>query len=227
MPELRYNRTFKQGLIAIVFGILLFGTVVGFYIVSVVQYHSLVSEMKSLMATIVDIDLDIHIRGPNEQEIYIEYEVAGITYSRELATDTPISFSPGRGAHYSVGDKIQIFYDPQNPEVIASPRSIGVGTFYMVISAAGLALVIFVLIVMLKHHRKFLVTQEEYEKEKEDLKKSKLEEKKQKKQMKLERKKKYAKPRKIVKILLIILAVPVGIYVFLLLFGVLLIALGY
>jgi hypothetical protein len=93
--------------------------------------------MQSLEATIVDIDLDIHIRGPDEQEIYIEYEVDGITYSRELKTDTAISFTAGSGAHYSVGDKIDIFYDPQNPEIIASPRSVCVGYFCLIFALFG------------------------------------------------------------------------------------------
>ena len=95
------------------------------------------------------------------------------------------------GAHYSVGDRVQIFYDPQNPEIIASPRSISVGILYFIVGSAGLALILFVLYIMLKNHRQYLVTQEEYEKEKEERKKLKAE----KKQLKLEKRKKYAKFR--------------------------------
>ena len=177
VSKLRYNRTFKNGLTAIIFGILLFSFLIGFFIVSEIQYNSLVSGMKSIEATIVDIDLDIHVRGPDEQEIYIEYEIDGITYSRELKTDTKISFSAGTAGNYSVGDKIQIFYDPQNPEIIASPRSVGVGRFYALVAVIGLALVLYALVVIIKNHKKFLVTQEEYDKEKEELKKVKREKK--------------------------------------------------
>ena len=132
MSDLRYNRAFKKGLSAILFCIILFGSIIVFFIISKVQYDQLVSNMISLEATIVDIDLDIHIKGPDEQKIFIEYEVNGIVYNRELKTDTAISFRAGRGAHYSVGEKVQIFYNPQNPEIIASPRSVSVGYFWLI-----------------------------------------------------------------------------------------------
>ena len=188
MSDLRYNRAFKKGLAAILFCIIMFGSVVAFFIVSKIQYDRLVSNMNSLEATIVDIDLDVHVRGPDEQEIHIEYIVDGVVYNRELETDTAISFAAGTGAHYSVGDKIQIFYDPQNPEIIASPRSQSVGIFWLIFALLSLVLVLLALWWMIKSHRTFLVTQEEYDKEGEELKRSKLTEKQQKKQAKLKRK---------------------------------------
>lgn len=203
MAELRYNRTFKKGIVAILFCILLFSSVVAFFIISKVQYDRLIFGMKSLEATIVDIDLDIHVRGPNEQEIYIEYEVDGITYSRKLKTDTAISFTVGSGAHYSVGEKLPIFYDPQDPKIIASPRSQNVGIFWLIFALLSLALVLFVLWWMIKSRRNFLVTQEEYDKEGEELKRSKLAEKQQKLQAKPERKKNTVRIRKILKTILV------------------------
>ena len=227
MTKLRYNRAFKKGLAAILFCIVLFSSIVVFFIVSKIQYDHLVSDMKSLEATIIDIDFDVHVKGLDKQEIYIEYEVDGIVYSRELKTDTAISFAAGSGAHYSVGDKIQIFCDPQNPEIIASPRSLGVGRFFTVVALLGLALVLFALIAVLKTRRRFLVTQEEYDKEGKELKRSKLAEKKQKKQARLERKNRHPKARKIGKIILIILGSLVGAFILYLLFGLLLISIGY
>ena len=212
MTELRYNRAFKKGLVAILFCILLFSSIVVFFIISKVQYDRLVSGMQSLEATIVDIDLDIHIKGPDEQEIYIEYEVDGITYSRELKTDTAISFTAGSGAHYSVGDKIDIFYDPQNPEVIASPRSVSVGYFWLIFALFFLGLVLFALWWMIKSRRKFLVTQEEYDKEGEELKRSKVAKKQQKKQDKAERKRNNVKVKKILKIILISVIALIGTF---------------
>lgn len=156
-------------------------SIIVFFIVSKVQYDSLISKMKSVEATIVDIDIKLNHEGPNEQKIYISYVVDGVTYSRNLETDTTISFAAGSGAHYSVGDKIDIFYDPQNPEVIASPRSIGVGYFCLFFALFSIALLSFVLFYLVKNRRKFLVTQQEYEKEKEELKKSKLARREQKK----------------------------------------------
>ena len=227
MSDLRYNRAFKKGLAAILFCIILFSSIVVFFIVSKIQYNQLVSDMKSLEATILDIDLVVHPRGPDKQEIYIEYEVDGVVYSRELKTDTAISFAAGRGAHYSVGDKVQIFYNPQNPEIIASPRSIGVGYFWLIFALLFLAVGLFSLWWMIKSRRKFLVTQEEYDKEGEEFKRSKLAEKQQKKQAKLERKNRHPKIRKIGKIIFIILGSLVGAFILYLFFGLLLISLGY
>lgn len=113
MSDLRYNRTFKQGIIVILFCFVLFGFMVGCFIASKIQYDKLITNMNPTEATIIDIDWDMHIKGPDGQEIFIEYEIDGIRYSRELETDTKISFAAGSGAHYSIGDKVQIFYDPK------------------------------------------------------------------------------------------------------------------
>lgn len=210
MSDLRYNRVFKKGLAAILFGAILFSSIVAFFVISKIQYDQLVSNMNSLEATIVDIDFDVHLRGPDEQKIYIEYVVDGVVYNRELETDTSISFAAGIGAHYSVGEKVQIFYNPQNPEIIASPRSVSVGYFWLIFALLFLGLVLFTLWWMIKSRQKFLVTQEEYDKEGEELKKSKLAEKQQKKQDKLERKKNNVKVRKILKIILISIVALIG-----------------
>ena len=203
MTELRYNRTFKKGIVAILFCIILFSSIVTFFVVSKIQYDQLVSDMKSIEATIVDVDYHTRRKGLDWQEIYIEYEVDGIIYGRELETDTVISFRAGSGAHYSVGEKVPIFYNPQNPEIIASPRSVSVGIFWVIFALFFLGLVLFSLWWMIKSRQKFLVTQEEYDKEGEELKKSKLAKKQQKKQDKFERKKNNFKARKILKIILI------------------------
>jgi uncharacterized ion transporter superfamily protein YfcC len=224
VAKLRYNKTFKEGIATILFCIVLFGSIVVFFIAAQGQYDRLVSGMKSMEATIIDVDHDMHIKGPNDQEIYIEYEVDGIVYHGELRTDTAISFDAGTGASYSIGDKVPILYDPQNPEIIASPRSLGVGHFWLVVALIGLALVLVCLIAVLKNHRRYLVTREEYDKEREKLKRGKIEAKKRKKQLKLARREKYAKRRKIIKIILIILAVPVVAFILFVLLGALLMA---
>ena len=174
MQKLRYNKVFRDGIIALVFCSLLSAAFIVPAIISKIQYDNLVSNMESIEATIVDIDLDIHVRGPNEQEIYVTYEVDDVVYSRELSTDTEISFAAGTGAHYSVGDVIEIFYNPQNPNEIATPRSVNVGYSFMTIGLIILALVMVGLFFMLKNRRKFLVTEEEYENEKRKRKNSKL-----------------------------------------------------
>lgn len=220
MAKLRYNRAFRNGIIAILFSLVLFGSVIIFFVISKIQYDRLVADMVPIEATIIDIDMKVHRRGPNEQEIYITYEVDGVVYNRELKTDTVISFAAGRGAHYSVGDKVEIFYDPQDPAVIASPRSVGVGAFYLVLGLIGLVPVLYALLYIVKKRRKFLVTQEEYEKEKEKRKRDRRERREQ-------RKKKNAKARRILKVIGLVLAVPVGVFILFLLWGALLKALGY
>ena len=227
MEKLRYNRVFKKGIAAILFCIILFSSIVVFFLAAKTQYDQLVSDMETTEATVIDIVHHVRRKGVDWQEIYIEYEVDGIIYCRELETDTVISFRAGSGAHYSVGEKVPIFYDPQNPEVIASPRSVSVGYFWLIFALFSLGLVLFALWWMIKSRRKFLVTQEEYTKEGEELKKSKLAEKKRKKQMRLERRNEHPKARKIGKIILIILGSLVGAFILYILFGLLLISLGY
>lgn len=199
MSDLKYNRAFKKGLAAILFCIILFSSIVAFFVISKIQYDQLVSDMELLEATIVDVDYHARRKGLDWQEIYIEYEVDGIVYNRELKTDTKISFRAGSGANYSVGEKVPIFYNPQNPEIIASPRSVSVGIFWLIFALFFLGLVLFSLWWMIKSRQKFLVTQEEYYKEGEELRRSKL----SKKQDKLERKNNNVKIRKILKIILI------------------------
>jgi len=227
VSDLRYNRAFKKGLAAILFCAILFSSIIVFFIISKIQYDQLVSDMKSIEATIVDVDYHTRRKGLAWQEIYIEYEVDGIIYGRELETDTVISFRAGSGAHYSVGEKVPIFYNPQNPEIIASPRSVSVGIFWLIFALFFLGLVLFSLWWMIKSRQKFLVTQAEYDKEGEELKRSKLAEKQQKKQAKIERKNKHQKARKIGRIILIVLGCLIGMFVLYLLFGLLLISLGY
>lgn len=174
MEKLRYNKVFRDGIIALVFLGLLSVAFIVPAIISKIQYDNLVSNMESVEATIVDIDLDINVRGPAVQEIYITYEVDNVVYSRELSTDTKIAFAAGTGAHYSVGDTIEIFYNQQNPNEIVTPRSVHVSYGFMTVGLIVFALVIVGLIFVLKNRRKFLVTNEEYEKEKRKRKNSEL-----------------------------------------------------
>lgn len=140
-------------------------------VVSKIQYNNLVKNMLPTQAQIVDIDLDINLRGPDEQEIYITYEVDGIVYERELATDTTISFGAGTGANYSVGDWIEIFYNPEDPNQIASPRSVSVSNGYMWLGLAFLGFMLFFLYLIINGRKRFLITEEEYQREKRSIKK--------------------------------------------------------
>ena len=174
MGKTRYNKVFRDGIIALAFCGLLSVVFIVSAIVSNVQYHNLVANMKSIEATIVDIDLDISVRGPDAQEIYITYSVDDVVYNRELSTDTQIAFDAGMEAHYSVGDKLAIFYNPQNPNEIAALRSVYVSYGFMTIGWIVFALALVGLVYLLKNRRKFLISEEEYENEKRQRKNSAL-----------------------------------------------------
>ncbi|MBQ4332340.1 MAG: DUF3592 domain-containing protein [Clostridia bacterium] len=174
MEKLRYNKVFRDGIIALIFCCLLAAAFIVPAIISKIQYDNLVSNMKSIEAIIVNIDLDVNVRSPDVQEIYITYEVDSIVYNRELSTDTKIAFAAGTGAHYSVGDKLNIFYNPQNPNEIATPRTVDVGYAFLAIGLIVFALAMVGIVFLLRNRRKFLVTEEEYENEKRKRKNSEL-----------------------------------------------------
>ena len=61
MEKLRYNKTFRDGIIAIMFCVLLAAAFIVPPIIAKIQYNNLVSGMKSVEATIADVDI-LHIR---------------------------------------------------------------------------------------------------------------------------------------------------------------------
>lgn len=173
MRELRYNRVFRNGLIAILFSVLLFSFSTVVTVISKLQYEELVSDMLPAQATIVDIDTRYHTKG-NVQRIFIEYFVDGVSYERELKTDTGLSLAPGIGSSYSVGEKLNIFYDPENPAVIASPQSVQRANVFLVLFSVFTAFSLVLLMICIKTRRRFLVTPEEYKKEGEELKRKRM-----------------------------------------------------
>jgi len=215
MAKLRYSRAFKNGIIAIMLCILLTVVFLAVPITAIILYDDLVGGMKPLEATIVHIDLDFKFNrrySYREQEIGIVYEVDGVTYNRQLKTDTVIAMPPGLGTYYSLGEKIDIFYDPENPAVIAVPRSMEVACFWIVLGFALLVFFLCCFAMTKKRAKKFLLTQEEYEKEKEERKKRKQERKEQKKN---------TLAGKIGNVIRMIFLVAAGIFVLLFLLGVL------
>ena len=224
---MRYSRTFKSGILGVLIGVLLFGSAFVYSIVATVQYYNMIPTMIPAQATVVDYDWVHHRKGPGEQEMYITYTVNGKVFERELKTDTPVSFSAGTAAFYSVSDSIDILYDPDNPAVIAVPRSMKVGYFWLVGSSLFLVLLCSLLVYTIKNSKNFLVTQDEYEKEGAERKRIKAEAKAEKKQKRMARKEKHTKARKVMKIFLIVLGIAVGLFILFLLFGTLLRLFGY
>ena len=229
MEKLRYNRTFKQGIIVMVLCFLLFGYMFVYNVVAKIQYDDIVKDMSPLDATVVDVDLERSSRrGHDYYTVYITYEVDGTVYERELETDTYASASPGFGANYSVGDKVDIFYNPQDPNIIASPRSVTVGYFYIGVSFVGMAVISYALYCVIKNKHSYLITQKEYEKEKAELKKIRSAKKRTRKKANwIEESEQTRKKKKTVKTVFVIFAVLFGAFICYILFGALLMALGY
>ena len=173
MEKKRYNRTFWNGINAVVIFVLLAFCFIIPAVVSNIQYNNLVENMLPIEAQIINIDLDLSVRGPNEQEIYITYEVDGIVYERELATDTLVSFAAGTEANYSVGDFVEIYYNPEDPNQIASSRSASVANTFMWLGIAFLGFMLFLLYLIISGRKRFLITEEEYQREKRLMKKRK------------------------------------------------------
>ena len=224
---LRYRRGFKSGLFVVALCFLLFGALVTLAIVSWAQYASLTEGMVQTEATVTHVSHKHHVKGPQEQEIDVAYEVDGVRYERELESDTAISFGAGVGAHYRVGDSVAILYDPENPAVIAVPRSVGVGIFYFAVSFVGLAFMTLVLFLVIKRRKTYLVTEEEYEREERARQRHKEQQKKEKQKKKQERAAKHPLARRVLRVLIILAATAVLGFALFLLLGMLLSASGY
>ncbi len=168
MSKVRYNKTFKGGIITIMLCCLLFGSVFAMSIISLIQYNELIQDMLTTEATITDIKTDHHSSkyGGYDQEMQIVYAVDGKIYSRELATDTPVAFQAGYRTHFSVGDVVEIYYNPETPMEIATELSYKHALSMMIFSGAFIAVMIAVLITGIVTRKRFLITEEEYKKEK-------------------------------------------------------------
>ncbi len=167
---MRYNKTFKNGITVICVCLLILSVLLVCTIISEFQYQALTKNMLTTDAVITDIETDYHTGryslGRYEQKMQIDYTVDGKTYSRELSTDTSVAFSAGYRTHFSVGDITEIYYDPQNPNVIATPLSRSTAFGYMIFSSISLLFFWKIFALVIVSRKKFLITKEEYQKEK-------------------------------------------------------------
>ncbi len=175
MSRMKYSKTFWNGLIAILFCCILFGGVMTMAIVSRVQYNEITQNMLTTNATITEIKIDHHSSkyGGYDQEMQIVYVVDGHAYNRELATDTSISFEAGYRTHFSVGDVVEIYYNPDDPMEIATRLSDNHAGGMMIFSGVALAFMVAILILCVVTRKNHLITEQEYKKEKTAKKKIK------------------------------------------------------
>ncbi|MBO5898260.1 MAG: DUF3592 domain-containing protein [Clostridia bacterium] len=116
----------------------------GFSGFSDVWYRHRIADMEPVEATVVDTDLHDRRRNPDIQEVSVTYEVDGETYQGELDMAVKSLFV-GRRVLYSVGDKITLYYDAENPYEIAYPNSAGFLDFF---SFAGMFVLLLIVLVV-------------------------------------------------------------------------------
>ncbi len=136
-----------------------------YFIAAEFQYKALVKNMLTEDAVITDIETDYHIgkyRSGHTQDIQISCTVDGITYNRNLGTDTAFFGDAGKNTFFEVGDVIRIFYNPENPEQIATELSLKSSRRGLALFAGCLVFFTFVFILILKGRKNSRVTEEEY-----------------------------------------------------------------
>ncbi len=173
---MRYHKTFKSGIVTLLLCCALFGAILTMSIIERIEYNEITQGMLTTDAAITEIKIDRHSTkyGGYDQEMQIVYVVDGKTYNRELATDTPMASEAGYRTHFSVGDVVEIFYDPEDPMTIATELTDKQAVGRMIFSGASLAFMVAILMIAIKTRKNFLITEEEYEKEKAAKKKTKL-----------------------------------------------------
>ncbi len=172
---MRYNKTFKNGIITILLCCVLFGVIFTISVIARIQYNEITQNMLTTNATITEIKIDHHSSkyGGYDQEMQIVYEVDEQTYNRELATDTKNAFQAGYRTNFSVGDVVEIYYNPENPLEIATELSDKHARNMMIFSGMSLAFMVAIFITGIITRKRFLITEEEYKKEKDAKKKTK------------------------------------------------------
>lgn len=166
----RFNGDFKTKIASNIFLTLFLGFFFVGGLISICQYQNKIHGMILTEATVVDIEWHVSSRS-SRQDIYITYDINEITYNGEYKTDGMFfSSTAGWRANYSVGDTLEIFYDPNDPKKIAAPRSSYISLAFMIVGLFGCFAVVCYLVSTLKNYRNFVITHEEYEKEKEELK---------------------------------------------------------
>lgn len=170
MNKKRYTTEFKSKVIFTIFITLLIGFFFIGSAISLIQYYTIIGEMQSNEAKIVDIEYDPGFRR-SSKDIYITYTIDGMTYNNQYKTEGMLIDDVSFQAHYSVGDTVEIFYDPNDPNIIAAPRSATVASGWLLVSVIPTIASICSLVYTLSNSHKYLVTQEEYKNEKEELRK--------------------------------------------------------
>lgn len=142
----------KKGIIMSI-GIMLIG--LGYVVYSVlaqIQYTQFVADCETCEAVVTKTIRDTHKNNfLGLEDVYITYTVGDTEYNRMLSTDTKIVFSQVL-TNFDVGEKVTIYYKPENPAEIATPESSKNGLFAAI---SGFIVFIFGLVLLINYIKKY------------------------------------------------------------------------
>lgn len=148
------DKSKRDGVIAIVFVMLLGFAIIGSFVASQVEYAEGKKDMKQCKATVTSVTkiLDRHnVFGL--KNVMIKYTVDGVEYQRDLSSNTGISFK-GNITNLKEGDKVEINYNPDDPMIISSETTQTTGLFLAFFGVFTVAFGVFVLVLAFRKKKK-------------------------------------------------------------------------
>lgn len=154
MKNVRYNKNFTDGIAVVIFCFLISVIMIVVPVYEKAVYNNSVSCMENVEATISSVDYDETGRW-RKQKIQIAYTVEGKKTEVELKSDILFATGIWLGEEYSVGDKVNIFYNPVKPESIVVPLEHTNSNLVLSIGVIGLIISVMIFIFMVKNSHKF------------------------------------------------------------------------
>lgn len=141
----------KKGIIMSI-GFMLIG--LGYVVYSVlaqIQYTQFVADCEPCEAVVTKTIRDTHQNNfLGLEDVYITYTIGDTEYNRTLSTDTKIAFSQVL-TNFDVGEKVTIYYKPENPGKIATPESSKNG---LLAAISGFIVFVFGLVLLINYIKK-------------------------------------------------------------------------
>ncbi len=169
MPKMTYNKQFRNSICALVFVLVIGAWLIASDIVAQVRYYDLTDDMLTTEAHVTDVSTRTMGSRLMEWTIQVSYTVDGVTYSGELKVET--------GSFYvddiNAGDTVEIMYNPSDPRVIATELSWKSSCISLIVPTLFFVMGFVALVIMLRRRKNFVITEDEYRREKEARKKRK------------------------------------------------------
>lgn len=142
----------KKGIIMSICIMLIGLGYVAYYILAQIQYTQFVADCEPCEAVVTETVRDAHRNNfLGLEDVYIAYTVGDTQYHRALSTDTEISFSKVI-TNFDIGEKVTIYYKPENPGKIATPESNKNG---LLAAISGLIVFVFGLVLLINYIKKY------------------------------------------------------------------------